>query len=74
LHPSIQPSVITIKAALAPEDQPVDDSDHGAWDRSACHAAFGLFVPTFISSPHFKQLEEVKIKVCLCVCASHCAL
>jgi hypothetical protein len=73
LHPTIQPSFITIKAPLA-EEQSLNPRDHGAYDRSACHAAFRLFVLTFISSPHFRQLDEVIIKVCLCVCASHCAL
>jgi hypothetical protein len=64
LHPSIQPSIITIKAALA-ENQSLGDRDLGAYDRSESQAAFRQFLPAFISSPHFRHLEKLKIKVCL---------
>jgi hypothetical protein len=64
LHPSIQPSIITIKTALA-ENQSLGDRDHGAYARSGCQAAFRQFLLAFISSPHFRHLEKLKIKVCL---------
>jgi hypothetical protein len=66
LHPSIQPRIITIKAALA-EEQSVSEQEYGSYDQSECHVALCSFVPAFVSSPHFRHLEELALKVCLFV-------
>jgi hypothetical protein len=64
LHPNIQPQRTTIKAAVGEEPE---EMDYGSYDKSGCHASFGLFVLAFVSSPHFGRLEEVHIQVCICV-------